>query len=320
MKETILETKNGQGIRVLEAGDPKGIPVIYMHGTPASGQLYSKWIDDAKRQGVRLIGYDRPGYGGSTPLDGRSVADASTDALAIADHLDIGRFSVWGISGGGPHALACAALIPGRCAGVAVLASPASPDYSGPRRTRINKHVSSELLHTAEDRRNWRIAHRENDERSARANLSLLEVLAADHHSVKRGVYRALMPFFIGKYEAKALSRECAQWYVSFSNEALQQGIVGAQDDEIAIFHQPWGFELSSIKVPVLLLHGKEDQFVNVREGEWLATQIPDVEARFPSGDGHISLSEFRIPEVHKWLIGLQNRIPVPGEPTSTVA
>ena len=118
-----VETPDGRTLGVHEAGDPAGLPVVFHHGSPGSGLLYDRWIENAEAQGIRLLGYDRPGYGRSTPKPGRSVADAAADVLAIADALGLGRFASWGFSGGGPHALACAALLPDRCFAVVSLAS-----------------------------------------------------------------------------------------------------------------------------------------------------------------------------------------------------
>jgi pimeloyl-ACP methyl ester carboxylesterase len=304
VNELFVETTAGRKLRVLDTGESTGDPVFYLHGTPSSAVPDSRWIADAVRQHIRLISYDRPGYGGSSPLAGRTVAHAAADVAAIADQLKLQRVAVWGISGGGPHALACAALLPSRCAGVAVLESPAPPEY-GPtsRNTKVNKHVSCEALPSSHAQQTWKAAHREKDAKSIRANLSLLEVLASDHWSLRRGLYRLLMPLFIGGVEARALSRECAQWVVASMSEGFRQGVEGSQDDEIAIYHQPWGFDLGSIRVPVLLWHGEKDQFVGVREGRWLASRIPGVEARFTPEDGHVSLSEYRIPDVHRWLL-----------------
>jgi pimeloyl-ACP methyl ester carboxylesterase len=313
VKELLVEATAGRKLRVVEAGDPSGKPVIYLHGTPSSGVLDPRWIADARRQGIRLIGYDRPGCGGSTPWAGRRVADAAVDVGAIADQLNLPRFAVWGISGGGPHALACAALLPSRCVGAASLASPAPPEY-GPalRNTKVNKQVSCEPLSTPEAQQTWKATHLDKDTKAIRANLALVGVLASDRRTLRRGVYRLLMPFFIGRAEAKAFSRESAQWVVSSMSEGFRPGAGGSQDDEIAIYHQPWGFELASIRVPVLYWHGERDQFVSVREGRWLASRIPAVEARFSPEDGHVSLAEYRIPEVHRWLLA---KFPEGGSP-----
>src|SRR5207244_3992809 len=118
-----IRTPDGRDLRIHESGGSDGLPVLVHHGTPGSHVLHAMWSDDARAQGLRLISYDRPGYGGSTRHAGRSVADAAGDVESIADALGIGRFATWGISGGGPHALACAALLPERAVAVAALAS-----------------------------------------------------------------------------------------------------------------------------------------------------------------------------------------------------
>ena len=105
-----ISTENGHKIRIIEAGQPDGIPILVHTGTPGSSLLYTSWVKDAESRGIRLISYDRPGYGGSTPQPGRTVASAANDVAAIAKELKLNRLSVWGVSGGGPHALACAAL------------------------------------------------------------------------------------------------------------------------------------------------------------------------------------------------------------------
>src|SRR2546423_164544 len=101
-----ISTPDGRVLRVHESGDPHGLPVIVHHGTPGSGLPYQPWSDDARTQGLRLISYDRPGYGDSTRAAGRSVGDAAGDVRVIADALGIERIATWGLSGGGPHTLA----------------------------------------------------------------------------------------------------------------------------------------------------------------------------------------------------------------------
>src|ERR671923_836728 len=102
-----ISTPDGRKLGVHEGGARDGPVVLVQQGTPMSGLLFEPHAQDAEERGIRLLAYDRPGYGGSTPAPGRSVADAAADVCAIADALGIERFAVWGISGGGPHALAC---------------------------------------------------------------------------------------------------------------------------------------------------------------------------------------------------------------------
>jgi pimeloyl-ACP methyl ester carboxylesterase len=113
--EWFVETPDGRTLAVEDAGDHGGHPVMVHVGTPGGRRLYgSSTLADAKRRQLRLISYDRPGYGGSTPQPGRSMADCASDVRVICAALGIERIAMWGHSGGGPHVLACAALLDGR--------------------------------------------------------------------------------------------------------------------------------------------------------------------------------------------------------------
>src|SRR5712671_7318572 len=124
-------TPDGRTLAIEEAGAPGGRPVLVHNGTPNSRHLFGPAAADAAARGLRLIGYDRPGYGGSTPQPGRTVADCAADVRAISAELGIDRLAMWGHSGGGPYALACAALLPDLVAAAATLASPAPFDGEG---------------------------------------------------------------------------------------------------------------------------------------------------------------------------------------------
>ncbi len=124
-------TPDGRTLAIEEAGDPGGRPVLVHNGTPNSRHLYAPAAAAAAARGLRLIGYDRPGYGGSTPQPGRTVADCAADVRAICAELCIDRLAMWGISGGGPHVLACAALLPDLVTAAASLASLAPANAEG---------------------------------------------------------------------------------------------------------------------------------------------------------------------------------------------
>ena len=124
-------TPDGRTLAIEEAGDLGGRPVLVHNGTPNSRHLYGPAAADAAARGLRLIGYDRPGYGGSTPQPGRTVADCAADARAICAELGIDRLAMWGFSGGGPHLLACAALLPDLVTAAASLASLAPAGAEG---------------------------------------------------------------------------------------------------------------------------------------------------------------------------------------------
>lgn len=132
MQRTV-HTPDGRLLAVEDRGDPAGWPVLGHHGTPSSRLviLYGPYVRDAAERGLRVIGYDRPGYGESSPQPGRTVADTAADVRTICTELGIDRLATWGHSGGGPHVLACAALLPDLVTAAASLASLAPFDAEG---------------------------------------------------------------------------------------------------------------------------------------------------------------------------------------------
>ena len=129
--ERVIRSADGRALAVTESGDLDGYPVLVHMGTPNSRRLYGRNVSEAADRGLRLISYDRPGYGGSAAQPGRSVADCAADVRAICAALGIERLAMWGISGGGPHVLACAALLPDLAVAVASLASLAPYGVAG---------------------------------------------------------------------------------------------------------------------------------------------------------------------------------------------
>jgi pimeloyl-ACP methyl ester carboxylesterase len=124
-KTTTVQAGDGRQLCVEVYGGTPERTVLIHGGTPNSRRLFDPWVADATARGIRLISYDRPGYGGSTPRPGRSVADGAGDVRAIAKHLGIERLAMWGFSGGGPYTMACAALLPDLVAAASVVCSPA---------------------------------------------------------------------------------------------------------------------------------------------------------------------------------------------------
>jgi len=280
-------TPDGRTLAVEEAGDPDGHPVLVHEGTPNSRHLYPPVAIDAAARGLRLISYDRPGYGGSSPHPGRTVADCAADVRAICADLGIDRLAMWGISGGGPHVLACAALLPDLVTAAASLASPAPMDAEG-----LDYFAGMGELN-AED-----IGLFLRDREAARAKLESdrEEILTASAAEVVSSLRTLLSPT-----DAAVLKDALVDFLVYCHHEGLAPGGQGWWDDSVAL-GTAWGFELSAISVPLLLMHGRDDRFVPFGHGEWLAAHIPGVEARLFDHDGHLTLLTNRIPEVHAWL------------------
>jgi pimeloyl-ACP methyl ester carboxylesterase len=287
--ETIdVVTPDGRNLRVDASGDSSGLPVFTLHGMPGSRLLEEPSCADAQSRGIRLIGYDRPGYGGSTPQPGRSFADCAADVRTIADALGYDRFGVWGISGGGPHALACAALLPDRAVAVGVLASSAPFGAEGLDYTAGMGDANADDVALFLDDP---VAARE---KSRADRLELLEATPQDLYRI----YASLL----SPVDAAVFSQEMAEYFVRCNLDGLAQGDEGWWDDAVAHM-EPWGFDLADIRVPVQLWHGRHDQFVPFSHGEWLAQRIPGVDAHLTDVDGHVTLGVNRVPEVHAWIL-----------------
>ena len=285
MQRTV-HTRDGRTLAVEDCGDPAGRPVLVHMGTPGSRHLYDPVAQDAAARGLKLISYDRPGYGGSSPQPGRSVADCAEDVRAICAALGLDRLAMWGMSGGGPHVLACAALLPDLVTAAASLASIAPHGADG-----LDYFAGMGEDNVADDRLFL------TDEAAARAKMDKdrEEILATPPEDAAKAIASLLTPI-----DAAALAGDLAEYLAFSEREGLAPGSQGWWDDNCHL--RPWGFDLADINVPVLLLHGRQDMFVPLGHGEWLAAHIPGVEARLLDDEGHLTLLRNRVPEVHAWL------------------
>lgn len=285
MQRTV-HTPDGRVLAVEESGDPGGKAVLVHGGTPNSRHLYDDHARDAAERGLRLISYDRPGYGGSSSQPGRTVADCASDARTICADLGIERLAMWGISGGGPHVLACAALLPDLVTAAASLASLAPYGADG------LDYFAGMGQDNVDD---TQLFFADNAAARARTDQFRDEFLAASPDDLSAGMQSLLTPT-----DAAVLKGELAKFMAYSMQDGLAAGSQGWWDDNCLVL--PWGFDVADISIPVLLLHGMEDMFVPFGHGEWLAAHIPGVEARLLAEDGHLTLLENRVPEVHAWL------------------
>ena len=287
MSTTTVDAGDGRDLAVIDAGDPNGLAVFMHHGTPSSGLLYEPWVEHAAANGIRLIGFDRAGYGGSTRLPGRAVAAAAGDVESIADALGLDRFATWGISGGGPHALACAALCGDRFTAAASLAGVAPWGAEG---------------------LDWLAGMGE-------ANIDEFDLVLAGEASLRPGVDRlraemlGASPEQLGRSWTRCSamptapsSRARSRWMHETSASGLRDDADGWIDDDLA-FVAPWGFEPSALERPVLIVQGGDDRFVPRSHGEWLAAHVPGAEAWIDDTNGHLTLLENTVPAVHEWLL-----------------
>jgi pimeloyl-ACP methyl ester carboxylesterase len=285
--ERTVQTPDGRTLAVQENGDLHGIPVMVHTGAPNSRHLYGPNSADAAGRGLRLISYDRPGYGGSTPCPGRTHADCAGDVRAICAALGIDRIATWGISGGGPHALACAALLPDLVVAAASLVSPAPYGadgldwFAGMGQVNVDDFT---LLQT--------------DRAAARAKLEKDRELFV---AVSAGDLAAGLQSLLTPTDAAVLTGELAEYLAFTMRDGLAPGAEGWWEDGVAEIG-PWGFDLAQISVPVLVVHGKQDMAVPFSHGEWLAAHVPGAEPWLLADDGHLTLMTRRIGEVHAWL------------------
>jgi pimeloyl-ACP methyl ester carboxylesterase len=285
-RSRVIDLPDGRALAVTEAGDPAGAPVVFHHGTPSAGLLYARWARDAREHGVRLIGFDRAGYGGSDRRAGRTVADVAADVDALAQALGCERYGTWGVSGGGPHALACAALSE-RCAAAATFAG-------------VGPYGAPDLDFMAgmgEDNvEEFGAALRGED-----ALRPLLEAFAAAVRSTTAEQLAEQMQTLLSPVDVAALTGAYAEYLLESFQAGLRPGVDGWLDDDLA-FTRPWGFDVAGIAVPVQLWQGDQDLMVPHAHGDWLAARIPGVQARMTPGEGHLTVVDDHVGEVHAWL------------------
>lgn len=257
-----LTLPDGAVLHCYDTGQAEAeLVVVWHHGTPNVGWPPRPLFAESERLGIRWISYDRPGYGGSTPAPDRAVHTAAGHTAALADALGIARFAVMGHSGGGPHALACAALLPDRV-GAAVSVSSMAPfgaaglDYFAG----MNRSGVGALGSAAEGR-----AAKERHE--ATADEYDPEFTAAD---------------------LAALNGDWS-WFNEVVRTALSSGPAPGVDDDLA-YTAPWGFDPADIAVPVLVVHGERDSMIPAAHGRWLAERCPRSELWIRPDEGHVSV------------------------------
>lgn len=250
--------------------------LVYHHGTPAAGPIPRDMAEAASKHGFVIAELVRPGYGESTRHPGRSVADVVPLVEALADHLGFARFVTMGWSGGGPHALATAALLPRRCAAAMSLAG------VGP----YDANDLDFLAGMGEDN----IAEFGAALDGAAALESFLDEAAGGLRAVTADQVVDAMRSLLPPVDQAHLTGDEGEEMAAELRWSLAHGIWGWFDDDIA-FTRPWGFDLEAIRVPVQVWQGSEDLMVPIAHGRWLAERVPTADPRLVEGEGHLSLA-----------------------------
>lgn len=274
-----VQGPDGRQLGVAEWGDPAGRPVFSLHGTPGSRLRRPPNEEPLRAAGLRVLMYDRPGYGASDRHRGRSVVDCVADVEAIADSLGLDRFHVIGGSGGGPHALAVGARMPDRVLGVEALVSPAPRDriefdfLAGMDPENVQEFgwalESEEVLHRELTREAAQFLGQLEDESAA--VLGAVDFGEADRELMARDDVRRSMGEMV--------------------REAFRNGVWGWVDDDLAML-EPWGFDLDEIAVPVTIRYGSQDVLVPAAHGEWLGRHVPGARVVVDGSGGHMIAPE----------------------------
>lgn len=266
---------DGRRVEYLVAGAADGPAVVAHHGTPSEAGFWRAWHQAAQELGLRLVSVTRPGYAGSARKKGRRVADAAADVREVLDGLGIGSFAAVGWSGGGPHALACAALLPERCRAAASLAG-AAP-FGLPELDFLDGMGAENV--------------REFDA-AARGEGPLADFMIGENAPLRDISPESLVAAFgslLPPVDKEALTGALIEGLAATIRSALRDGFDGQIDDDLA-FVGDWGFEVGSVRVPTLVWQGGLDKMVPPAHGRWLAERLPACSSRLEPGQGHLSI------------------------------
>ena len=272
-------TPDGRVLEVRTTGPDAGFPLVYHHGTPQAAVPYGVLERPASARGLRTIAYSRPGYGRSTPradaVTTATVADDALDTATVLDHFGLDGFITLGWSGGGPRALACAAMLPDRCRAATCGVGIAPPDAAG--------------LDLLAGMAPENVAEYSAVAQGAGALTAFLEEHGAPMFAVTAELIVLGLGALLPDVDKAALTGELAEYLAASTRHAGHQGIVGWRDDDL-VHSRPWGFDLGRIVVPVSIWQGTEDRMVPFAHAVWLSEHVAGARAHLVEGEGHISL------------------------------
>ncbi|HTW10255.1 MAG TPA: alpha/beta hydrolase [Acidimicrobiales bacterium] len=270
-----VRLRDGRLLDFQVSGPREGLPLVFHHGTPGAATPIRALERAVHARDLRLVTTSRPGYGGSTRHSGRAVVDVVADTMAVLQAIGASRCLVAGWSGGGPHALACAARLPSAEAVLVIAgAAPYGDDgldwTAGMGDDNIAEFAAA--LEGEGSLRPYLVEQRERLKDVTPADIvTSLETLLPD---VDRAV----------------LTGEFGEDLAASFHEGLSLGVDGWLDDDLA-FVKPWGFDLDEVAVPAALWQGSEDLMVPFAHGQWLSSRLPGVAAHLEPGEGHLSVA-----------------------------
>jgi pimeloyl-ACP methyl ester carboxylesterase len=285
-----IRLPDGRRLEFADSGPARAPAVLFHHGTPGSGLPYEHVAGPARARGLRLVTISRAGYATSSRSLGRSVADVASDSLAVLDSIGIDRAYTAGVSGGGPHALACAALAPDRFIAALVVAGLAP--YEGAGLNFLSGMGEANLVEYAATLTGEPALRRLLEEQAPAFRVGTAQDVISSWQTILPAVDQAV------------LTGELGDDFTSRMHYALSGTVDGWIDDDIA-FVKPWEFNVGEVQVPTAIWHGGADLMVPFAHGQWLAEYIPDVRVHLEAEEGHLSVRVARMPEMLDELISL---------------
>jgi pimeloyl-ACP methyl ester carboxylesterase len=270
-----IRLSDGRQLDVRVSGPEHALPLVFHHGTPGAAVPLQALERAADARGLRLVTTSRPGYGGSTREPGRRVVDVVADTAEVLDALGAHECLVAGWSGGGPHALACAARLDGALAALVIAG--------------IAPFEASDL--------DWLAGM--GDDNLAEFGAAIvgtdalrpfLDGARGELKDVTAESIAGSMASLLPQVDRDALTHEFAEYLAAAFREALRTGVDGWLDDDLA-FTKPWGFELDEISIPTAIWQGSDDLMVPFAHGRWLSAHVPGASVHLEQGQGHVSVT-----------------------------
>ena len=261
-----VKVSDGRNLAYAEFGTPDGFPVMYCHGYPGNHrelEILQPFLEE-RSVAARVIALNRPGYGSSTLQPNRTFLDWPSDVAEAADQLGIDRFSVIGVSGGGPFALACAHALADRVTSVGIAVGLAPVDatgmdkWAGPSPNKLIRRIQFGTMSYAFKR-------------------------GQEDRFLEKAVPQ------MGEVDARFLETpEARDWFINLTREAFAQGGQAAAH-EGGLYRKPWGFDPQQVTQTTRLWYGGADETVPAAVGQWLADRIPNSENVVWPEHGHFS-------------------------------
>lgn len=270
-----LTLPDGRNLDVYVSGSDAALPLVFHSGTPGAA-VPPRGVERAVHaRGLRVVSWSRPGYGGSTRQPGRAVVDVVADTASVLESLGADRCLVAGWSGGGPHALACAARLEATAAalviaGVAPYGEPDLDFLAGMGQDNVEEFGAA--LRGEPDLR------------------AFLDAIAPDlRHITAEQVAAGFGADLLPDVDRAVLTDEFAEDLAASFRESVRLSVDGWLDDDLA-FTQPWGFDLGEISTPTALWQGSEDRMVPFAHGKWFEKHLPQATIHLEQGEGHLSV------------------------------